>query len=127
MASDIAKLNNRLNAFNVSLDELEAQLEPLFSQTLPETVVSLETIQQAKLQVAIPYLVHGLTFGTLYSYMSVINSSELFCPTSVPEDARYRSQISSRCHRVGRLAGHKAYFLPCPMLMYTAGTSPPVL
>lgn len=53
----------KLAALNVSLDELEAKLEPLFSQTLPESVVGLEKIQQAKLQVLLPYVVYDLIFG----------------------------------------------------------------
>ena len=63
MTSDYGKLRSKLSALETSLDELEAQLDPLFSQTLPETVVDLNTIQQAKLQVALPYFVNGLTFG----------------------------------------------------------------
>lgn len=65
MADDSGKLKAKLSALKRSLDELEAQLDPLLAQTLPETLVGLETIQQAKLQVALPYLVHGLTFGAL--------------------------------------------------------------
>ncbi|KZT30935.1 C1D-domain-containing protein [Neolentinus lepideus HHB14362 ss-1] len=62
MGSEQNKLKSRLSALNASLDELEEKLEPLMAQTLPESVVSLETLQQAKLQVALPYLVYGLIF-----------------------------------------------------------------
>lgn len=71
MSSDYGKLRSKLSALETSLDELEAQLDPLFSQTLPETVVDLNTIQQAKLQVALPYLVNGLTFGAPISLPAV--------------------------------------------------------
>ena len=63
MADSSAKIKARLSALNGSLDELEAQLEPLLAQSLPETLVGLDTLQQAKLQVAIPYLVYDLVFS----------------------------------------------------------------
>ncbi|KAI0347978.1 hypothetical protein BDW22DRAFT_1384967 [Trametopsis cervina] len=62
MAANINKVAAKISALDQSLDELEAQLEPLFAQTLPETLVGLEKIQQAKLQVALPYLVYDLVF-----------------------------------------------------------------
>ncbi|CCM03645.1 uncharacterized protein FIBRA_05789 [Fibroporia radiculosa] len=62
MAIDAQKVHAKLSALNASLDDLEAQLEPLFAQTLPETVVGLETVQQAKLQVTLPYLLYDLIF-----------------------------------------------------------------
>ena len=63
MADDTARLKTKLSALTRSLDELESVLEPLFAQSLPETLLPLETIQQAKLQVAIPYLVYDLVFS----------------------------------------------------------------
>ena len=60
---DTAKVSAKISALNFSLDELEAELEPLFSQTLPESVVGLENIQQAKLQVLLPYLTYDLIFS----------------------------------------------------------------
>ncbi|KAI0828907.1 hypothetical protein BC628DRAFT_1178282 [Trametes gibbosa] len=62
MADDSEKLLAKLDALNDSLDDLEGKLEPLFAQTLPETLLPLETIQQVKLNVAIPYLVYDLMF-----------------------------------------------------------------
>ncbi|KAI0049277.1 C1D-domain-containing protein [Auriscalpium vulgare] len=62
MADDTAKIKKKLATLMGSLGELETALEPLFAQSLPETVLGLETIQQAKLQVAIPYLVYDLVF-----------------------------------------------------------------
>ncbi|KAF7791607.1 hypothetical protein EIP86_002624 [Pleurotus ostreatoroseus] len=62
MATDTSKVSSRLAALNLSLDELEAELEPLLSQSLPETLVGLDTIQQAKLQVLLPYLLYDLIF-----------------------------------------------------------------
>ena len=63
MAEDTAKVSAKLAALNLSLDELETMLEPLFTQSLPETVAGLETIQQAKLQVALPYVLYDLIFS----------------------------------------------------------------
>ena len=66
MASDTDKVRARLDTLINSLDDLETHLEPLLAQTLPETVVGLDTpIQQAKLQVAIPYIVYDLIFSAL--------------------------------------------------------------
>ncbi|KDQ63185.1 hypothetical protein JAAARDRAFT_147233 [Jaapia argillacea MUCL 33604] len=62
MAADANRLRTRLAALSSSLDDLSEQLEPLLSQTLPESLLPLETIQQAKLQVALPYLVYDLVF-----------------------------------------------------------------
>ena len=68
---DTAKVSAKISALNFSLDELEAELEPLFSQTLPESVVGLENIQQAKLQVLLPYLTYDLIFSESRSYCIV--------------------------------------------------------
>ncbi|KAG1771279.1 Sas10/Utp3/C1D family-domain-containing protein [Suillus occidentalis] len=62
MASDEDKLLAKVANLNASLDELETQLEPLFTKSLPETLVALETIQQAKLQVILPYVLYDLVF-----------------------------------------------------------------
>ncbi|EKM61415.1 uncharacterized protein PHACADRAFT_24615 [Phanerochaete carnosa HHB-10118-sp] len=63
MSASTSKVSAKIRALDASLDELEAKLEPLFAQTLPEAVVGLEKIQQAKLQVALPYLVYDLIFS----------------------------------------------------------------
>ncbi|KIJ22175.1 hypothetical protein PAXINDRAFT_152396 [Paxillus involutus ATCC 200175] len=65
--TDSSRIRSKLTKLNKSLDELESQLEPLFSQSLPETLLGLETIQQAKLQVIIPYVVYDLVFVYLKS------------------------------------------------------------
>ncbi|KAI0720113.1 hypothetical protein C8T65DRAFT_706093 [Cerioporus squamosus] len=62
MADNSEKLLARLATLNDSLDDLEDKLEPLLAQTLPESLLPLETIQQVKLNVAIPYLVYDLIF-----------------------------------------------------------------
>ncbi|KAG1813183.1 Sas10/Utp3/C1D family-domain-containing protein [Suillus subaureus] len=62
MASDEDRLRAKVANLNASLDELEIQLEPLFTKSLPETLVALETIQQAKLQVVLPYVLYDLVF-----------------------------------------------------------------
>ncbi len=71
MADSSDKLLARLANLNDSLDDLEDQLEPLLSQTLPESLLPLETIQQVKLNVAIPYLVYDLIFSARESTSSV--------------------------------------------------------
>ncbi|TEB38639.1 C1D-domain-containing protein [Coprinellus micaceus] len=62
MSIEIPKLKSRVAAFSNSLDELESVLEPLFTQSLPETVVNLEPLQQAKLQTDVPYVIYDLVF-----------------------------------------------------------------
>ncbi|KAI9460473.1 hypothetical protein BJY52DRAFT_256338 [Lactarius psammicola] len=62
MSDDTLKIKRRLSALASSLDELETGLAALLSQSLPELVLGLDTIQQAKLQVVIPYLVYDLVF-----------------------------------------------------------------
>ncbi|KAG6911331.1 hypothetical protein DXG01_001002 [Tephrocybe rancida] len=62
MASLTERAKGRLATLSASFDDLEELLEPLFAQTLPETVLGLEPIQQAKLQTVLPYLVYDLVF-----------------------------------------------------------------
>jgi exosome complex protein LRP1 len=63
MTSQTEKAKAKLAALSTSLGDLEAHLEPLFAQSLPETVLGLEQIQQAKLQTVLPYLVYDLVFS----------------------------------------------------------------
>jgi len=63
MANETTRLKAKLSTLDESLDAIEAQLEPLLAHTLPETVVGLETMKQAKLHVALPYLVYDLIFS----------------------------------------------------------------
>lgn len=63
MADDTSKFKSKLSTLSTSLSQLESSLEPLLSRSLPETTLALDTIQQAKLQVAIPYLVYDLVFS----------------------------------------------------------------
>ncbi|KAL5534035.1 hypothetical protein ACEPAG_495 [Sanghuangporus baumii] len=62
MTSSIKKQTNKVTALSESLRELEEKLEPLFSKPLPDTLSSLDTLQQAKLQVLLPYLINDLIF-----------------------------------------------------------------
>jgi exosome complex protein LRP1 len=66
MTSQTQKAKAKLAALSASLDDLETHLEPLFAQTLPETVLGLEPIQQAKLQTVLPYLVYDLVFSACH-------------------------------------------------------------
>ncbi|THV06592.1 hypothetical protein K435DRAFT_645058 [Dendrothele bispora CBS 962.96] len=65
--NDTRKAKSKLAVLSSSLEELEAHLDPLFSQTFPETLLALEPIQQAKLQTVIPYVVYDLMFIYLKS------------------------------------------------------------
>ncbi|KDQ31249.1 hypothetical protein PLEOSDRAFT_1014983, partial [Pleurotus ostreatus PC15] len=62
MLSTKPTVRRKVAAVDASLDELERELQPLLSQSLPETLLGLETIQQAKLQTLIPYLLYDLVF-----------------------------------------------------------------
>ncbi|KAH9004140.1 hypothetical protein EDB86DRAFT_3062472 [Lactarius hatsudake] len=62
MSDDTLKVKKRLSTLSSSLDELENGLAAMLSQSLPELLIGLDTIQQAKLQVIIPYLVYDLVF-----------------------------------------------------------------
>lgn len=64
-------LLSKLDSLNDSLDDLEERLEPLLAQTLPESLLPLETIQQVKLNVALPYLVYDLVFSLFSSPFSM--------------------------------------------------------
>lgn len=63
MSNDTLKIKKQLSTLATELDELETNLAALLSQPLPELIHGLDTIQQAKLQVVIPYLVYDLVFG----------------------------------------------------------------
>ena len=63
MATDTAKVAAKLAALDASFGELEALLEPLFATPLPETLLALEPLQQAKLQTVLPYIVYDLIFS----------------------------------------------------------------
>lgn len=63
MTSQTEKAKVKLATLFTSFDDLEAHLEPLFAHTLPETLIGLEPIQQAKLQAVLPYLVYDLVFS----------------------------------------------------------------
>ncbi|KAF8347005.1 hypothetical protein F5887DRAFT_71718 [Amanita rubescens] len=62
MTTETAKLKSRLSALASSVNDLEELLEPLFAQSLPESIMALEPMQQAKLQTVLPYLVYDLIF-----------------------------------------------------------------
>jgi exosome complex protein LRP1 len=65
MTAETSKIKSKLAALSASFDDLEAHLEPLFSQPFPETIIALEPLQQAKLQTLIPYLVYDLIFSSV--------------------------------------------------------------
>ena len=63
MTTQTEKTKAKLATLSSSFDDLEVLLDPLFAQTLPETIVGLEPLQQAKLQTVLPYLVYDLVFS----------------------------------------------------------------
>jgi exosome complex protein LRP1 len=76
MAGETDKLKTRLAALNTSLGELESLLEPLLTQSLPETLLNLDPMQQAKFQTVLPYVIYDLVFSEyrLRSIVCVIKS-----------------------------------------------------
>lgn len=70
MSDDTLKIKKKLFTLTSSLDDLETSLTAVLSQSLPDLVIGLDTIQQAKLQVVIPYLVYDLVFGLSLSSRS---------------------------------------------------------
>ncbi|KAJ4485672.1 Sas10/Utp3/C1D family-domain-containing protein [Lentinula aciculospora] len=63
-STETRRAKSRLKVLSSSLDEVEAAIAPLLSgkQTLPEILLSLEPLNQAKLQTVLPYLVYDLLF-----------------------------------------------------------------
>lgn len=64
MNSDTDKVKAKVANLDQSLTLLEQQLDPLFHKSLPESLLPLEPLQQAKLQTLLPYVVYDLVFGT---------------------------------------------------------------
>ena len=75
MSDDTLKIRRKISTLTNALDDLETNLTTLSSQSLPELVIGLDTIQQAKLQVVIPYLVYDLVFGPSYKKYSTCSST----------------------------------------------------
>lgn len=115
MAEGTAKAKSRLAILDASLDGLEEQLESLFSQTLPESLLALEPIQQAKLQTLIPYLVYDLIFSMM-PFLCLIPS---YRHPSILEIKRHRSQNTRGRSRTGMLLP-----LLCRRVMYLYLTGP---
>ncbi|TFL06173.1 Sas10/Utp3/C1D family-domain-containing protein [Pterulicium gracile] len=61
-STNTSKLLDKLTTLSGSLDDLETQLEPLLSQSLPDILRDLDRIQQAKLQTLLPYVIYDLVF-----------------------------------------------------------------
>lgn len=66
MTAETQNLRLRLQSLTSAFSDLEEQLQPLFTQSLPETLVGLEPIQQAKLQTALAYVVYDLIFSECF-------------------------------------------------------------
>jgi hypothetical protein len=63
--TDTDKLRARVATLDKLLGDFDGQLDDLFAKSLPETLLGLDTLQQAKLQVTIPYLVYDLVISGL--------------------------------------------------------------
>ncbi|KAJ3879415.1 Sas10/Utp3/C1D family-domain-containing protein [Lentinula edodes] len=63
-SAETRKAKSRLKVLSSSLTEIEAAIAPLLSgeRTLPEILLALEPLEQAKLQTTLPYLVYDLIF-----------------------------------------------------------------
>ena len=61
--TDTNKLRARVATLDKLLDDFDGQLDDLLAKSLPETLLGLDTIQQAKLQVTVPYLVYDLVIS----------------------------------------------------------------
>ncbi|KAF8831944.1 hypothetical protein HHX47_DHR1000984 [Lentinula edodes] len=63
-SAETRKAKSRLKVLSSSLTEIEAAIAPLSSgeRTLPEILLTLEPLEQAKLQTTLPYLVYDLIF-----------------------------------------------------------------
>ncbi|KAJ3918566.1 Sas10/Utp3/C1D family-domain-containing protein [Lentinula edodes] len=63
-SAETRKAKSRLKVLSSSLTEIEAAITPLLSgeRTLPEILLALEPLEQAKLQTTLPYLVYDLIF-----------------------------------------------------------------
>ena len=70
--TDTNKLRARVATLDKLLDDFDGQLDDLLAQSLPETLLGLDTLQQAKLQVTIPYLVYDLVIS-----MSVVEQPNI--------------------------------------------------
>ena len=77
MTVETSKIKSKLAALSASFDDLEAHLEPLFSQAFPETIIALEPLQQAKLQTLVPYLVYDLIFSSVSN--NIPSKSVILC------------------------------------------------
>lgn len=63
--TDTNKLRARVATLDKLLDDFDGQLDDLLAKSLPETLLGLDTLQQAKLQITIPYLVYDLVISKL--------------------------------------------------------------
>jgi hypothetical protein len=77
-ATDTHKLRARVAILDKLLDDFDGQLDDLLAKSLPETLLGLDTIQQAKLQTTVPYLVYDLVISELAI------SNLLFCVIDSP-------------------------------------------
>jgi len=73
MTSETTKVKAKLATLSSSLDDLEAHIAPLFTQSLPELIIALDPIQQAKLQTVLPYLVYDLVFSAPCFHLFLIS------------------------------------------------------
>ena len=73
MSMSKKKLLSKVSALNNSLDELEEKLELILSKPLDDTISGLETLQQTKLLVLLPYIINDLIFSKIANILDVSN------------------------------------------------------
>ena len=73
MSMSKKKLLSKVSALNNSLDELEEKLELILSKPLDDTISGLETLQQTKLLVLLPYIINDLIFSKIANIPQRLN------------------------------------------------------
>ena len=103
-ATDTNKLRARVATLDKLLDDFDGQLDDLLAKSLPETLLGLDTLQQAKLQVTIPYLVYDLVISASLSLdlQSEATETATFL-NSLSKDEGDRPQDTFRLPRTGVL------------------------
>ncbi len=69
-----AELERDLNAFDSTLENLEARLTPFFQVPLADLEAKLDNVELAKLQMTLAYTINSLFFGTTH-FISVYCSA----------------------------------------------------
>jgi hypothetical protein len=94
--ADTNKLRARVATLDKLLDDFDGQLDDLLAKSLPETLLGLDTLQQAKLQVTVPYLVYDLVISALLSSPQFGATESVIFSNSLSQDEGDRPQDACR-------------------------------